>query len=210
MPDTEAAQGEEKVGPGSKKAKKNQNMKWYLVGGLAVVAVLVFFFVSKSKSNAASSATTPTGTTTGIMDPNTLAALAASGLLGGGSGSGGSGGSPGPAGPAGPAGKAGAPGPQGPAGPGSGNRPPPTHINPGGTMRVPHTTTTYSQYTVKANDTLAGLATRFGISIGTLAHANTYVQGQLPGNAKVGQQMGTGAGLKTGQVLKVPHVSAAK
>jgi hypothetical protein len=45
----------------------------------------------------------------------------------------------------------------------------------------------------------------FGISVPTLAHANVYVAGELPGNAKVGQTLGTGAGLKTGQVLKIPN-----
>lgn len=59
-------------------------------------------------------------------------------------------------------------------------------------------------YTVQAGDTLASIAKKFGISVATLAHANVYVPGELPGNAKVGQPLGTGAGLKTGQVLKIP------
>lgn len=59
-------------------------------------------------------------------------------------------------------------------------------------------------YTVQAGDTLASIAKKFGISVATLAHANVYVKGEVPGNAKVGQPLGTGAGLLTGQVLKIP------
>lgn len=62
----------------------------------------------------------------------------------------------------------------------------------------------FTYYTVKKGDTLASIAAKFGISVATLAHANVYVAGEVPGNAKVGQTLGTGAGLKTGQVLKVP------
>jgi LysM repeat protein len=46
-----------------------------------------------------------------------------------------------------------------------------------------------NSYTVKAGDTLDKLAAKFGISRVELAHANG---------------LGTGAGLRTGQVLKVP------
>jgi LysM repeat protein len=46
-----------------------------------------------------------------------------------------------------------------------------------------------NSYTVKAGDTLDSLAAKFGITRVELAHANG---------------LGTGAGLKTGQVLKVP------
>jgi LysM repeat protein len=59
-------------------------------------------------------------------------------------------------------------------------------------------------YTVQAGDTLASIAKKFGISVATLAHANVYVKGEVPGNKKVGQPLGTGAGLVTGQVLKIP------
>jgi len=34
-----------------------------------------------------------------------------------------------------------------------------------------------------------------------------YVPGEVAGDKKVGQTLGTGAGLKTGQVLRVPHYS---
>lgn len=68
-------------------------------------------------------------------------------------------------------------------------------------------TTTYTTYTVQAGDTLASIAKKFGITVAALAHANTYVAGEVPGNKKVGQTLGTGAGLLTGQVLKIPHTS---
>lgn len=221
MPD---AQGEEKIGP--KKGKKNSNLKWYLIGGAGVVAILVFYFVSKSNSNAQSTNATPP---TSGLDPNTLAALSQAGLLGGASTGAQTGatGATGPAGPAGPAGPTGATGPAGPTGatgatgassggggwggnptggtPGSTNKGGSSTGGGGGTVSrsVPHTT--YSSYTVKPGQTLSSIANMFGISVATLAHANVYVPGEVAGNKKVGQTLGTGAGLKTGQVLKIPH-----
>ena len=58
-------------------------------------------------------------------------------------------------------------------------------------------------YVVKKGDTLASIAAKYGISVATLAHNNVYVAGEAPGKAP-GTTLGTGAGLKTGQVLKVP------
>jgi LysM repeat protein len=186
------ADSNKKVGSGAKKALdgKNGKMKWYLVGGLGIVAVLVFFFVSRSKSNASGS--TATGSSGGSLDPSTEAALesalqsqASSGFASTATGSTGATGETGPAGPAGPTGATGATGP-------------------------PSTTTsskpvaTSSKYTVKAGDTLASVANRYGISIGTLAHANTYVKGEAAAS-KVGTTLGTGAGIKTGQVLTIPN-----
>lgn len=226
MPDSE---GEEKIGP--KKGKKNSNLKWYLIGGAGVVAILVFYFVSKSNSNAQSTNTTPQ---TSGLDPNTLAALSQAGLLGGAStgaqtGATGATGAVGPAGPAGPTGATGPAGPTGATGAtgasgnggggrnyGGGGNPTggtPGSTNKGGTPTgggggtVSHSApkTTYSSYTVKPGQTLSSIANMFGISVATLAHANVYVPGELPGNAKVGQTLGTGAGLRTGQVLKIPH-----
>lgn len=180
-----------KVGTGASKALdgKNGKMKWYIVGGLGVVAVLVFFFVSRSNSSANGSSST--GSSGGSLDPSTEAALesaleaqaSSGGFASTATGSTGATGETGPAGPAGPA------GPTGPA---------------GTTTTVTKPATAYSTYTVKAGDTLASLASRYGISIGTLAHANTYVKGEAAAS-KVGQQLGTGAGLKTGQVLKIPN-----
>ena len=67
------------------------------------------------------------------------------------------------------------------------------------------TTTTYkTTYIVKKGDTLASIAKKYGISVATLAHANVYVPGEVAGNKKVGQTLGTGAGLKTGQKLNIP------
>lgn len=64
--------------------------------------------------------------------------------------------------------------------------------------------TSHRTYTVKPGETLASIAKKFNISVATLAHANVYVPGEVPGNKKVGQRLGTGAGLKTGQVLVIP------
>src|SRR5215469_10437169 len=66
---------------------------------------------------------------------------------------------------------------------------------------------TYTKYTVHPGDTLQSLSRRFGVSEADIAHApgNVYVKGEVPGDKKVGQQLGTGAGLKTGQVLNIPH-----
>lgn len=74
-------------------------------------------------------------------------------------------------------------------------KPPPKKVKTGVTMRT---------YTVKSGDTLASIARKFGISVAALAHANVYVPGEVPGDKKAGQTLGTGAGLKTGQVLKIP------
>src|SRR4249920_3961088 len=106
-------------GPPKKGGLMTGKYKWYLIGGLGLVAVLVFFFVSRSKSNAAGG--TP-GAATTAMDPATQAALQSA--LQGQSAAGyayqaatGPQGVQGPAGPAGPAGAKGATGPKGPAGP---------------------------------------------------------------------------------------------
>ena len=64
--------------------------------------------------------------------------------------------------------------------------------------------TSWSTYTVRPGDTLASIAHKFGITVAMLAHANVYTEGP-----KKGQEMGTGAGLPTGQVLKIPHVAKA-
>jgi nucleoid-associated protein YgaU len=148
--------GEEKVGPPGKDKKgglMTGKYKWYVVGGLGLVAVLVFFFVRRSSSNAA--AGTGTGTSTTSMDPATQAALqsalqaqsaagyqyqAATGPQG----------VPGPTGPAGAAGAAGAKGATGATGAaGKPGAPSPASVQK---------QTTY--YTVKAGDTLTSIATR--------------------------------------------------
>jgi LysM repeat protein len=67
--------------------------------------------------------------------------------------------------------------------------------------------TGYKTVTVKAGQTLDEIAKEYGITPAELASQNVYVEGEVPGNKKVGQTLGTGAGLKTGQVLKVPVYS---
>lgn len=62
----------------------------------------------------------------------------------------------------------------------------------------------WTWYTVQRGDTLKSIAKHYGISVRDLAHANVYVPGEVPGDRKVGQPLGTGAGLKTGQRLHVP------
>lgn len=99
---------------GSPDKLKGKNGKWYIVGGLAVIALLVFIFVRKSNQNAGGA--NPNQPTTSL-DPATQAAL--QGALQAQQGNafqGGVMGPQGPAGPAGPAGEKGATGATGPAG----------------------------------------------------------------------------------------------
>lgn len=138
MPETPAEKREanEKI---PKKGGALNKYKWWLLGGLGAIALLVFYFTSKSKQNAQAAAQQAGVTGT---DPSSLAAQAGygqgayagllSGLQGGFGGFGGGGlGGQGPAGPAGPAGATGPQGPKGPQGPrgpqGPGPKPPPPH-----------------------------------------------------------------------------------
>jgi LysM repeat protein len=84
---------------------------------------------------------------------------------------------------------------------------PPMTASTTSSTSVPATTATqsYTYYTVQKGDTLASVAKKFGITVAALAAANVYVKGEVPGNKKVGQPLGTGAGLLTGQVLKIPQ-----
>lgn len=68
---------------------------------------------------------------------------------------------------------------------------------------------TYIKYTVRPGDTLQSLSKKYGVTVADIAHApgNVYVSGEVPGNKKVGEQLGTGAGLKTGMVLNIPQYS---
>lgn len=141
-----------------KKGLKTSKQKWYIVGGLAAVAILVFFFVSKSKANATS--TTGTGTSGSNLDPATQAAL--QNALGSASQANnavtqGPPGSAGPAGPAGTPGTPGAVGKQGPPGkPGVPGKPP-THVPP--PKAPPPKKTQY--YTVRPGDSLSKIAAQF-------------------------------------------------
>lgn len=71
-------EGNEKIG--GKLNKKNA--KFYVIGALAVIAVLVFVFVRKSNSGTTAATTAAPPTTTGGLDPGTLSALESMGLLG--------------------------------------------------------------------------------------------------------------------------------
>jgi hypothetical protein len=53
---------------------------------------------------------------------------------------------------------------------------------------------------------LQSLAAQYHTTVDAIAKApgNVYVSGEVPGNKKVGQQLGTGAGLKTGMKLNIP------
>jgi hypothetical protein len=125
MPEpSEIRQGNEKL---PKKGTLDK-YKWWLIGGLAVIAVLVFYFVNKSKqasatgtSSAAASGIDPT---TGVPYSQEYANAYGAGMgmnpyggFGGGFGGGGTG----PAGPAGPAGKTGPRGKRGKSGGGGGD-----------------------------------------------------------------------------------------
>lgn len=69
-----------------------------------------------------------------------------------------------------------------------------------GTAKKPKS---FKTITVRAGQTLDQLAKQYGITPAELAQYNVYVAGEAPGK-KAGTPLGTGAGLKTGQVLKVP------
>jgi len=161
--------GNEKVGPKGKEGKAGK-YKWWIVGGLGVVAVLVFFFVSRSNANASGS--TPTSGTQ--MDPATQAALesALQGQAAAGYSYNAATGPQGPAGPTGPAGPQGKPGTPGkPGKPGSTGKPGPPG-KPGKTQ----------YYTVRPGDTLSSIASRFNYKGGwsALYAANRHVVGSNP------------------------------
>lgn len=103
MAAVEGAEANQTVG----KKPKKKNLIWYIAGGGLALLVTVVFFVRKSNS-AASTSSTAQPSSSGL-DPNTLAALQAMGLLNGGTNNA-SVGATGPQGPAGPA------GPTGPSG----------------------------------------------------------------------------------------------
>lgn len=163
-----------------KKGKKSGKYKWYLVAGLGIVAVLVFFFVRKSNANA--SGGTPSAATTSL-DPATQAALQSAlqgQAYGGGMYGPGQQGPAGPAGPQGPQGKQGNPGPQGKQGVPGGTK----HgkIPHGGGDKGPPPKKTSQYYTVKSGDTLSGIASRTGYKGGwqALYAANRSVVGSNP------------------------------
>lgn len=170
---------DKKVGPGKKGGLMTGKYKWYVVGGLGLIAVLVFVFVRKSNSSAASGGTPSAATT--AMDPSTQAALQSA--LQGQSAAGyayqaatGPQGVPGAAGATGPAGAKGATGAKGPAGtPGvPGPKAPPPATAKGQTQ------TQY--YTVRAGDSLSKIASQFHVTGGwqSLYASNRAAVGSNP------------------------------
>jgi hypothetical protein len=69
---TQHHQPEKAGNPNAPKGMFSGKNKWLLIGGLGVVALLVFVFVRKSNSNAS---TSTTGTTSASLDPTTNAEL---------------------------------------------------------------------------------------------------------------------------------------
>lgn len=170
-----------------KKGMLTGKNKWYVVGGLAIIAVLVFVFVRKSNAN--SSASGATGSGTSGLDPATAAALQGalqaqtSGQLSGGGAVQGPAGDAGPAGPAGPTGATGPAGPAGPTGktgtPGTPGKPPAKTPAP----KTPQPKPSPSKfYTVKPGDSLSAIASRLHIPGGwqALYAANRSAVGSNP------------------------------
>lgn len=187
MADTPAADpaGNEKVKLGKKGMLTGKN-KWYVIGGLGILAVLVFFFVSRSNSNAAPGTATTTGTS---MDPATQAALqsALQGQSAAGYAYQASTGPQGVEGPTGPQGKTGKTGPRGKTGkkaPKPKNVPPrrgPVHNRPGKTQF----------YMVRPGDTLSKIASSHHVSGGwhSLYSMNRNVVGSNPNVIHPGQRL---------------------
>ena len=171
-------------GKGKKKGLLTGKNKWYVIGGLGIVAVLVFFFVSRSNSNAAGTQTSTGGN--GGLDPSTQAALE-SALQGQASGAFGGGGIAGDTGPAGPAGPPGPPGKQGkPGKPGK----PPKHTVPH--RPPPHKRVGKTQFvTVRPGDTLSSIAAKNHVAGGwtALYHKNRGVVGSNPNVIHPGQRL---------------------
>ncbi|SRR6266496_652883 len=152
-----------------KKGMLTGKNKWYVVGGLAIIAVLVFVFVRKSNANDAGGSTS--GQAGSGLDPATAAALQGA-LMQQGSAAGQQGGAvqgpAGEAGPAGPTGPAGGVGPAGPPGKPSPvpkpKPPPPPHKPP--PHKPPAKRPVAQYYTVKPGDSLSAIASRLHISGG--------------------------------------------
>lgn len=87
--------------------------------------------------------------------------------------------------------------------------PPAKTPKPTGNRVPPKTKTTYKTITVQPGQTLQSLAAQYHTTPDQIADVpgNVYVAGEVPGNKKVGQQLGSGAGLKTGMKLRIPITS---
>lgn len=176
---------------------------------VAVAAVGGYYWYTRygpgksAASTTATSMTDPAGNV-GVIDPATgfvygspedLAAISAGGGGDGGGGFEGSGGGSGTPAP---------PGSTAPAPVTTPAPPPPATVPRPKPIITPSRGTSTTTVTVKKGQTLASIAAANHISVAELAHANVYVPGEVAGDKKVGQPLGTGAGLKTGQVLKIP------
>lgn len=114
-------------GTAGKKSNVFSKYRWWIIGGLAVIAVLVFFFVSKSNQNASAAGTSGSGTTADTTAEQEMAselqteladAESSAGMFGSpGSWESGGTGMAGATGATGATGAVGATGPAGPAGP---------------------------------------------------------------------------------------------
>lgn len=91
----------------------------------------------------------------------------------------------------------------------TGGTPPNNTPKPVGKTTQPAKKTTYKTITVQPGQTLQSLAAQYHTTPDAIADVpgNVYVAGEVPGNKKVGQQLGSGAGLKTGMKLKIPITS---
>ena len=163
-----------------KKGMLTGKNKWYVVGALAAIAVLVFVFVKKSNSTAAASTTSGSTDTSGTTDSATDAALesslAAQGSSMGDPGAAGATGATGAAGSAGAKGATGAAGKAGTSGQnGKAGTAGKTGSSGGG---LPST----QYYTVKSGDTLSSIAAKFKIKGGyqTLYNDNRGAIGSNP------------------------------
>lgn len=169
MPDNPAKDpaGDEKVG-GKLGKKVNGKNKWYIIAALGAVAILVFFFVSRSNSAATqTSATQPDPTanpqTNGAQDAAT--------------------GPPGQTGATGPAGPKGAKGPRGRRG-----KKAPVHHK---SKPTPMKRAGVAEFaTVRPGDTLGSIASRYSVPGGgeALYHRNRSVVGSSA-NVHPGQRL---------------------
>jgi len=164
--------------------------KWYIVGALGLIAVLVFFFVRKSNANATGGSS---GTSQSGMDPATAAALQ-NALQGQASAGYAYQAATGPAGPPGPTGATGATGKQGPPGPpGKPGSKPPIPLPPRRPKPIPTQPRhpVGKTYIVRPGDTLSGIASRMHVSGGwqNLYSLNRHVIGGNPNMIHPGQKL---------------------
>jgi LysM repeat protein len=96
--------------------------------------------------------------------------------------------------------------------PSGGGTPPAKSPKPTPAKPAPAKKVTYKTITVQPGQTLQSLAQQYHTTPDQIADVpgNVYVKGEVPGDKKVGQQLGSGAGLKTGMKIKIPISSLWK